>query len=68
MSLTFLSEIVFPLVVGLFIIFPLKYIVEEPPPSRLYAVSQPRSLRTLASWRSDRPELAEVLPSETTNT
>ncbi len=36
-SLTFLSEILFPFVVGLFTTSPINHIVDEPPPSRLYA-------------------------------
>ena len=49
MSLTFLSLILFPFVVGLLITSPLKYIVEEPPPSRLYADETPRSFINSAS-------------------
>ena len=68
MSLTFLSDIDLPLVVGLLTTFPIKYIVAEPPPLRLYAVSQLSSLSTVASYKRDKPLLCVVLPSDTTNT
>ena len=42
-----------PLVVGLLMTSPRKTIVEEPPPSRLYAVSAPRLCRNSASSRPD---------------
>ena len=48
-SLTPLSLISQPLVVGLFTTFPLKYIVDEPPPSKLYTVLAPSEAANVAS-------------------
>ena len=57
MSLTSLSSKSYPSSVGLFITLTPNTMVDDPPPSRLYAVSAPRDCMTCASSSSDSPSL-----------